>query len=177
MFSSKTAELKIMFAKFKKMFYLSYIIDKRANSVDLDEVAQCEPPHLNLHCSQIQLLLFLALQVFMISQRYFFNFSMKIMFRIVIRTIWLQRVLLWLISDLSLSEGQVSIKILRTGTPKLISAIVLINAPRLVFKAINACKRPKLGPDVQSIVSLMSLLRGQHVKSFTINPLTFLLKK
>ena len=33
---------------------------KRANSVDLDEVADDEPPHQDLHCLQIQLFLSLV---------------------------------------------------------------------------------------------------------------------
>ena len=36
--------------------------DKRANSVDLDEVAHYEPPHQDLHCLQIPLFSSLVLQ-------------------------------------------------------------------------------------------------------------------
>ena len=41
--------------------------DKRANSVDLDEVAHHEPPHQDLHCLQIQLFSSLVLKELRIS--------------------------------------------------------------------------------------------------------------
>ena len=51
-----------MSAKFQKMFLTSYIILRTlglgANSVDPDEVAHYEPPHLDLCCLQMQLFSF-----------------------------------------------------------------------------------------------------------------------
>ena len=40
------------------------ITDLRANSVDPDEVAHNEPPHLDLHCLQIQIFSFLEFKAF-----------------------------------------------------------------------------------------------------------------
>ena len=41
-----------------------YHIEKRANSVDLDEVAHDEPPHQDLRCLQIKLFLSLVVKEF-----------------------------------------------------------------------------------------------------------------
>ena len=54
---------KFMSARLNKFFFPSYIILRikkinRANSVDPDEVAHNEPPHLDLRCLQIQLFKF-----------------------------------------------------------------------------------------------------------------------
>ena len=46
-------QTKFMSAKFQLMFHI-----EKANSVDPDEVAHNEPPHLDLHCWQIQLFCF-----------------------------------------------------------------------------------------------------------------------
>ena len=44
----KNAETNFTLAKYKKKF-----VDNRVNSVDSDEVAHNEPPHLDLPCLQI----------------------------------------------------------------------------------------------------------------------------
>ena len=55
---------KFSSANFQKMLSPSYIIlKKRANSVDLDEVAHYEPPHQNLGCLLIQLFSSLVLNI------------------------------------------------------------------------------------------------------------------
>ena len=48
---------KFLSANFQKMLSPSCIILRRANSVDLDEVALYEPPDKDLRCLQMQLLL------------------------------------------------------------------------------------------------------------------------
>ena len=45
------------------MYHNENFKTKRANSVDPDEVAHDEPPHLALHCLQTQLLSLLVLSV------------------------------------------------------------------------------------------------------------------
>ena len=66
-FTTEKQTTKFLSANFQKMLSPSYIIlrikDKRANSVDLDEVVHCEPPHLDLCCLQIQLFLSLVLSL------------------------------------------------------------------------------------------------------------------
>ena len=55
--ASKRQTTKFTSADLKKFIFPSFIIlrikDQRANSVDLDEMAHYEPPHLDLRCLQI----------------------------------------------------------------------------------------------------------------------------
>ena len=66
---------KFSSANFQKMLSPSYIIlriqrpEGKINSVDVDEVANYEPPHQDLHCLQIQLFLSLVLKELRIIQR------------------------------------------------------------------------------------------------------------
>ena len=58
--TTKKQTAKFLSANFKKMLspiklYHSEDSNSKANRIDLDEVAQHEPPHQDLHCLQIQL--------------------------------------------------------------------------------------------------------------------------
>ena len=64
--TTKNQMTKFSSANFQKMLHLNYIVLRiqklEGNSVDLDEVAQYEPPHQDLRCLQIQLFLSLVLK-------------------------------------------------------------------------------------------------------------------
>ena len=54
---------------------------RRANSVDPDEVAHDEPPHLDLHCFQIQLHVFSFLMLLVLMMFIYVSFHMLTIFQ------------------------------------------------------------------------------------------------
>ena len=82
-FMEKKTDNKIYVCRISKRVRLSYMKWRRANSVDPDEVAHHEPPHLDLHCFQMQLhvfsfLMLLVLMMFIyVSCSYVDNISVS----------------------------------------------------------------------------------------------------